>query len=80
MAIFCLYSLVAIYCIYMVIVIVGSCCIYTAWLKRMINSRKYKIIPFFTAKVEWEVIVFIWVNTKKFRMPLSTTQGPHRNQ
>ena len=31
----------------------------------MINSRKYKIIPLFTAIVEWVVIVFTWVKKKK---------------
>ena len=35
----------------------------------MINSRKYKIIPLFTAIVEWVVIVFTWVNTKKWMPP-----------
>jgi hypothetical protein len=58
MAIFCLYSLVSIYCIYMVIITMGSYCIYTAYVKEydMINSRKYKRIPLF--------IVFTLVNTK----------------
>ena len=33
-------------------------------MERIINSRKYIIIPLFTAIVKWVVIVFTWVNTK----------------